>query len=115
MDTDMKRETKPTTPTLEVHNPSWEWLKAMMKVRRELGMTQEQFADAIGMSKDAVAAWECCRNRITYAIALRMSVRLGRNILAGSTEPVDGEAVIRAEVAKEAAKFERDLRTLLRF
>jgi len=110
MNTDMKRESKPTTSIPDVCNPSWTWLRAMMRVRRELGMTQEQFADAIGMSKDAVASWECGRNRIVYSIALRMSVWLGRNIIAGSTEPVDGEQLIRAQVAE----YERDLRALMR-
>jgi transcriptional regulator with XRE-family HTH domain len=104
MNTDMKRKRKANTPD------SAQWLALMCRVRQELGMTQAQFAAAIGMSKDAVTSWETGRNRIGRTSVLRMSVRLGRNIIAGSTEPADGEALIRAQVAD----FERDLRRTLR-
>lgn len=73
-------------------------------------MTQAQFAAAIGMSKDAVTSWECGRNQICSTSALRMSVRLGCNILAGNLDLINGEALIRAQVAD----FERDLRRSMR-
>ena len=73
-------------------------------------MTQAQFASAIGMSKDAVTSWECGRNRIGRTSALRMSVRLGCNILAGNLDSINGEALIRAQVVE----YEHDLRRSLR-
>ena len=103
MDTDMKGNRKPNTPT------SAHWLAAMRRARAELGMTQRQFAEAIGMSKDAVTSWECGRNRICSTSALRMSVRLQRNIMAGNTEPVAAEELIRGRVQE----YERTLRRRL--
>jgi transcriptional regulator with XRE-family HTH domain len=100
----MKTNTNPPTPT------SAQWLAVMRRARQELGMTQAQFAAAIGMSKDAVTSWECGRNRIGRTSALRMSVWLGCNILAGNLDPINGEALIRAQVAD----FERDLRRSMR-
>ena len=100
MDMDMKRKTKKNYPN------SAQWLAVMRRARQELGMTQAQFAAAIGMSKDAVTSWECGRNRIGRTSALRMSVWLGCNILAGNLDPIDGEDLIRVQVAD----FERALR-----
>ena len=100
----MKRNTESNNPT------SAQWLAVMRRARQELGMTQAQFAGAIGMSKDAVTSWECGRNRIGRTSALRMSVRLGCNILAGNLDPIDGEALIRSQVAE----YERELRRSMR-
>ncbi|MCU0784663.1 MAG: helix-turn-helix transcriptional regulator [Verrucomicrobia bacterium] len=105
----MKKETKPTTPTSLTDNERGQWLAAMRRARTELGMTQMQFAAAIGMSKDAVASWECGRSRICRTSALRMSVRLQRNIIAGNTDPVAAEDLIQARVKE----YERSLRRLL--
>ncbi len=85
---------------------SAQWLAAMRQARKELGMTQKQFAAAIGMSKDAVSSWDIGRNRICRTSAFRMSVRLQRNIIAGNTDPVAAEDLIQARVRE----YEQSLR-----
>ena len=86
-----------------------QWLSAMYRVRKELGMTQAQMATAIGMSKDAVTSWECGRNKISCSSALRMSARLGRNIFDGTTNPVTVEELVQPRVLE----YERSLRRRL--
>lgn len=108
----MKRETKSTTPTSGAENECWKWLEAMCLARLQLGMTQAQFAAAIGMSKGAVASWECGRNRIGRTSVLRMSVRLQRNIIAGNTDPVGAEELIQARVREYEHNLRRRLRVL---
>lgn len=108
----MKRTAKRTTPASLNDDACGQWLAAMRQTRADLGLTQTQFAAAIGMSKDAVASWECGRNGICRISALRMSVRLGRNIISGNTEPVDGEVLIRALVAQYEQNLHRQLGVL---
>ena len=86
-----------------------QWLSAMYRVRKELGMTQAQMATAIGMSKDAVSSWECGRNEISCSSALKMSARLGRNIFDGTTNPVTVEELVQPRVQE----YERSLRRRL--
>ncbi len=105
----MKRETKSTTPTSVTNNERGQWLVAMRQARKELGLTQKQFAAAIGMSKDAVSSWDIGRNRIGSTSALRMSVWLHCNILAGNTDPINAEELIQARVRD----YERSLRRRL--
>ena len=105
----MKQTTYPTPPTALTDDARGQWLTAMRRARTELGMTQMQFAAAIGMSKDAVTSWECGRNRICRTSALRMSVRLQCNIIAGNTDPVGAEELIQARVRE----YERSLRRQL--
>ena len=102
----MKHRIKSTTPPSPTDDERGQWLAAMRRARAELGMTQKQFAAAIGMSKDAVASWECGRNRICRTSALRMSVRLQCNIIAGNTDPVGAEDLIQARVRE----YEHNLR-----
>ncbi len=85
------------------------WLAAMMRIRKELGMTQAQFATAIGMSKDAVTSWECGRNAIGRYSALRMSARLQRNIIAGKTDAISVAELVQPRVAE----YEKSLRRRL--
>jgi transcriptional regulator with XRE-family HTH domain len=84
-------------------------LDAMMRVRKELGMTQTEFAGAIGMSKDAVASWECGRNRIGPISALRMSAQLQRNVVEGKTDAISVAELVEPRVME----FERNLRRRL--
>jgi len=88
---------------------SAQWLVAMRRARKELGLTQKQFAAAIGMSKDAVSSWDIGRNRICSTSALRMSVRLERNIIAGNTDPVAAEELIQARVREYEGSLRRRL------
>jgi len=81
-------------------------LAAMMRIRKELGMTQAQFARAIGRSKDAVTSWECGRNRISLSSALRMSARLQRNIVDGKTDAISVAELVEPRVME----YERSLR-----
>ena len=81
----------------------------MREVRKELCMTQKRFAAAIDMSKDAVASWECGRSRICRTSALKMSVRLQRNLIAGNTDPISVDELIQARVKE----YERGLRVRL--
>ena len=85
---------------------SAQWLAALIRVRKELGMTQAQLATAIGMSKDAVSSWECGRNQIRARSALRMSARLQRNLVAGNTDPITVEELVQPRVLE----YERSLR-----
>ena len=88
---------------------SAQWVAAMVHVRKELEKTQAQLAAAIGMSKDAVASWECGRNQMRVNSALRISARLQRNIIAGNTDPITAEELIQARVRD----YERRLRRRL--
>ena len=85
------------------------WLAAMVRARRELGLTQAKFATVIGMSKDAVTSWETGRNRMTNGSALRISARLQRNIVAGTNEPITVAELVKPRVEK----YERSLRLRL--
>ena len=105
----MKRETNPTVPASVTDDARAQWLAAMREVRKELGMTQKRFAAAIDMSKDAVASWECGRSRICRTSALKMSVRLQRNLIAGNTDPISADELIQARVRE----YERGLRVRL--
>jgi transcriptional regulator with XRE-family HTH domain len=105
----MKPETNTTTPPTPTDEVRAQWLPAMRRARKELGMTQAQFATAIGMSKDAVTSWECGRNRICITSALRMSARLQRNIIGGNTDPISSEELIHARLRE----YERRLRLRL--
>lgn len=102
----MKHRIKSTTATSPTDGERGQWLAAMRRARAELDMTQTEFAAAIGMSKDAVASWECGRNQICRTSALRMSVRLQCNIIAGNIDPVGAEELIQARVRE----YERNLR-----
>lgn len=102
----MKHRIKSTTPASPTDDERRQWLAAMRRARTELDMTQMEFAAAIGMSKDAVASWECGRNQICRTSALRMSVRLQCNIIAGNTDPVGAEELIQARVRE----YEHNLR-----
>ena len=105
----MKRETNPTVPASVTDDARAQWLAAMREVRKALGMTQKRFAAAIDMSKDAVASWECGRSRICRTSALKMSVRLQRNLIAGNTDPISADELIQARVKE----YERGLRVRL--
>ena len=105
----MKRETNLTTTASLSDDARAQWLTAMREVRKELCMTQKRFAAAIDMSKDAVASWECGRSRICRTSALKMSVRLQRNLIAGNTDPISADELIQARVKE----YERGLRVRL--
>ena len=85
------------------------WLLAMYRLRMEMRMTQGKFAAAIGLSKDAVVSWETGRNEISESSALRMSARLGRNVLDGSLAPVTVAELVDPRVRE----YERSLRRRL--
>jgi DNA-binding XRE family transcriptional regulator len=38
--------------------PEWTWADRIRKVRRELGLTQKQFAELIAVSPQAIGLWE---------------------------------------------------------
>ena len=105
----MKRNMRLETLTPSGDEPSVQWLAAMYRVRKELGLTQAQLAAAIGMSKHAVSSWEIGRNKISPSSALRMSARLQRNIIAGTTDPITVEELVRPRVEE----YERRLRRRL--
>ena len=91
------------------HKASPLWLATMFRLRKELEMTQAQFAAAIGMSRDAVASWECGRNQIRLITALRISAKLQRNIMSGQAEPITVEELVLPLVME----YERSLRRRL--
>ena len=95
--------------SIQRRRASVQYLAAMRRVRQELGLTQAQFAAAIGMSKDAVASWECGRSPMRVSSALKMSARLQRNIIAGNTEPITVEELVQPRVLA----YERSLRRRL--
>lgn len=85
------------------------WVAAMVRMRKEMRLTQAQLAAAIGMSKDAVASWETGRNRMHACSALRISARLQRNIVAGKTDPITVAELVQPRVQE----YERSLRRRL--
>ena len=91
------------------HKDSALWLATMFRIRKELGMTQAQFAAAISMSKDAVSSWECGRNQMGLNSALRISAQLQRNILSGTAEPITVAELVEPRVRD----YERSLRRRL--
>ena len=88
---------------------SAKWLLLMYRLRKEMRFNQAKFAEVIGMSKDAVVSWEIGRNKISASSALRMSARLGRNIIDGTTAPVSVAELVEPRVQE----FERSLRRRL--
>lgn len=42
--------------------PSWSWSDRVRKVRRELGLTQSEFAALTGFGEKAIGAWESGKN-----------------------------------------------------
>ena len=66
-------------------------------------------ATMIGMSKDAVASWECGRNQMRSTSALRISAQLQRNILSGKAEPITVAELVQPRVVA----YERSLRRRL--
>ncbi|MCU0786373.1 MAG: helix-turn-helix transcriptional regulator [Verrucomicrobia bacterium] len=49
----------------------------MEALRKILGQTQEEFAAMIGISRDAVASWECGRNALSAGYARRIAHATG--------------------------------------
>ena len=105
----MKRNIRLEILTTPGDEPGAQWLVAMYRVRKELGMTQAQLAIAIGMTKHAVSSWEIGRNKIRATSALRMSARLQRNIIAGTTDPITVAELVQPRVLE----YERSLRRRL--
>ena len=85
------------------------WVATMIRLRKELGMTQAQLAAVIGMSKDAVTSWECGRNQMRSTSALRISAQLQRNIMSGKAEPITVAELVQPRVVA----YERSLRRRL--
>ncbi len=62
----------------------------LWELRRILGMTQGQFAELIGSSKDTVASWDAGRNRLSRWAAWRIAFATGVNeesLLEGKGPP----------------------------
>ena len=85
------------------------WVATMIRLRKELGMTQAQLATMIGMSKDAVTSWECGRNQMRSTSALRISAQLQRTIMSGKAEPITVAELVQPRVVA----YERSLRRRL--
>ena len=85
------------------------WVAAMVRMSKEMALTQAQLAAVIGMSKDAVASWETGRNRMRAMSALKISARLKRNIVAGKTDPITVAELVEPRVQE----YERSLRRRL--
>lgn len=85
--------------------PEWSFGDKVRKIRRAKGMTQTEFAQALGVGDRAAAAWESIDDRMprdVVAIAKRIEVRfqvpaawlLGLEVpTPPSPDPLDGDAV----------------------
>ncbi len=104
---------KPTIPLKIAQLPGGEasakWLSLMYRVRKEMRLNQTKFAAVIDMSKDAVSSWETGRNKISASSALKMSARLGLNILDGTLNPITVEEIVVPRVREYERKLRRRL------
>ena len=50
---------------------------AVRELRKIIGLTQAEFAEMIGVSKDAVVSWELGRNKISATVARRIGLATG--------------------------------------
>lgn len=76
------------------HVPEWTWGDRLRKVRRESGLKQGDFAEAIGAKEKAYGAWEADANTPKYEtmldVARRVQLRFGVPLawMLGIYEPV---------------------------
>ena len=79
----------------------------LKKLRKELGLTQTEFAATVGVSKDAVASWETGRNRLSDGMARRIALATG---VDARTLQANGPLVMRGAGGRRAftrAEYER--------
>lgn len=62
--------------------PEWTFADRLRKARRESKKSQAEMAEAIGVSKEAVAAWEAGLNKPRDIVAVARSVEDTTNISA---------------------------------
>lgn len=60
----------------------------LVQLRKELGLTQEEFAEKIGYSRTAISAWEIGRNEASNADTLKIADFFGvsTDYLLGKTD-----------------------------
>jgi transcriptional regulator with XRE-family HTH domain len=83
--------------------------RAVREVRKTLKQTQSEFADMIGVTRDAVVSWELGRNRLSRKFARRIALATGaeeKSLLSGEGSvtmhiPFKGQAAFTAERFEE--------------
>jgi transcriptional regulator with XRE-family HTH domain len=85
--------------------------EAIRVLRKTIGMTQAEFAEMIGVSKDAVVSWELGRNRISATFARRIGLATGvdgKTLHSGVSVPFSSD---REAHVYTAADFEKHQQT----
>jgi len=87
--------------------------EAVRALRKIIGLTQDEFAVMLGVSKDAVTSWETGRNQLSATFARRMELVTGvdgRMLRLGVSVPFTGVASGEARIYT-AEDFERHRQT----
>lgn len=71
--------------------PEWTFGDRIRKIRRQLGMTQGQFAASIERGPKSVAAWELGTNAPSDAVAVAKRIQVAHGIPASWTLGLDDE------------------------
>lgn len=85
--------------------------EAVRSLRKIIGMTQAEFAEMIGVSKDAVVSWELGRNKISATFARRIGLATGvdgKALYLGVSVPISSD---RDAHVYTAADFEKHQQT----
>lgn len=81
-----------------------EFKDRLLQLRKELGLTQEEFAEKIGYSRTAISAWEIGRNEPSNSDVIKIA-----NFFNVSTDYLLGKTEVRnAEEANFQFAFHKD-------
>jgi transcriptional regulator with XRE-family HTH domain len=103
-----------TTATLRpLHIPSWTLGDRLRKVRREVGMTQAEAAEACGLDREAWAKWELNktlpRNQVVVAEAVETAFGVPAWWVLGLPQPGPVSATGRYRTASPQVTMVRPL------
>lgn len=98
------------------HIPEWTFGERIRKIRRDVGLSQAEFAARIGVSTSALSAWEAGRNTpgekiVDIAKTIRREFRVPTGWTLGTDEPPteggpdDGTSLPRAYSKRQPAGY----------
>ena len=87
--------------------------RGLTALRKLLGQTQTEFAATVGVSKDAVASWDCGRNDLSATMARRIALATGvddRSLLRGDRPLLTMSLPRRPYTREDFAAHQREFR-----